>query len=120
MTTIGEAEHRSSDDEHGTKALWAAIDGLEHRFKNLKVSSSLILLRVRCARYEIRDGRIAEHAECQGRDREIPRDWVVNQREMGQLPGLGRFRHFDDSDDELERRGMRRTSGADLDDDFEA
>ncbi|PON89375.1 Zinc finger, CCHC-type [Trema orientale] len=110
MTTIGEAEHRSSDDEHGTKALWAAIDGLEQRFKNFARESQqqfdTFAREMHTVLRKIRDGRITEHTEHRGRDREIPRDRAVNQCERGQLPSLGRFRHFDDSDDELERRGI--------------
>ncbi|PON37606.1 hypothetical protein PanWU01x14_318870 [Parasponia andersonii] len=107
MTTIGEAEHRSSDDEHGMNALWAAIDSLEHRFKNFARESQQqfdAFAREMCTILrEIRDGRIAEHTECRGRDQEIPRDRAMNHHKKGQLPSLGRFRRFDDSDDELER-----------------
>ncbi|PON97656.1 hypothetical protein TorRG33x02_065660 [Trema orientale] len=103
MTTSGETEHCSGVDENSMKALWATIDGLEHRldsfnresqqcFDDLTGDMWLVLT-------EIRDGGSTERDDSRQWARDFPQNLALaycvrNQRDMGQ------FQRFVDPENE--------------------
>ncbi|PON87464.1 hypothetical protein TorRG33x02_166420 [Trema orientale] len=126
MATAGDGGRRSGADEHGTKALWASMEGLEQRFENFVQESQQrfddFSREVRLVLAEIRDGRTVEREGRRNRDRDLPREQLPTNRDRNQHRDAYPFHHLADTEVERDRRfqNNHRTPGVDSDDDFEA